>query len=295
MPVTIPALGASSSYRPVAASGAQLEERRARVQQAVDPLADRELAALAMAGDRPVVAAGAALGDGRRACAQLGDEGGHGSWLARASSLAGSSRLRRTGMRPRIGRNRAGSTGVSATMRRLPAPFCALVLAAALLGCTSERLLPAPAATIPFRATHSVLVREPAISIGRPCRLPSCSRCCRSRRRVANVPAGMCTRPREHRGRRPAPRGDPGGSRDRARCRRGLVDALQVEIERANYRLILSPAVHRTCPTAYDGQQVIYTFHISTGDRTVDTCKIAIDPNHPLFVAVSAVLRAAGG
>jgi hypothetical protein len=74
-----------------------------------------------------------------------------------------------------------------------------------------------------------------------------------------------------------------------------LVDALQVEIERANYRLILSQPFTGTCPTAYDGQQLIYTFHVSTGDRTVDTCKVAIDPNHPLFVAVSAVLRAAGG
>jgi hypothetical protein len=74
-----------------------------------------------------------------------------------------------------------------------------------------------------------------------------------------------------------------------------LVDALQVEIERADYRLILSRPVRGTCPTAYDGQQLIYTFHVSTGDRTVDTCKTAIDPNHPLFVAVSAVLRAVGG
>ena len=42
---------------------AQLEERRAGIEQAVDPLADGQLAALAVAGDRAVVAAGAALGD----------------------------------------------------------------------------------------------------------------------------------------------------------------------------------------------------------------------------------------
>ena len=40
---------------------AQLEEGRAGVEQEVDALADRQLAALAVPGDRPVVAARAAL------------------------------------------------------------------------------------------------------------------------------------------------------------------------------------------------------------------------------------------
>ena len=56
---------------------AQLEEGRARVEEAVDALADRELAALAMPGDGPVVAARAALADGGGARPQVGDERRH--------------------------------------------------------------------------------------------------------------------------------------------------------------------------------------------------------------------------
>ena len=56
---------------------AQLEEGGAGVEEAVDALADGELAALAVARDGAVVAAGAATGDRRLAGAQVGDEGGH--------------------------------------------------------------------------------------------------------------------------------------------------------------------------------------------------------------------------
>ena len=77
MPVTIPAPGASSSYMPAGGERAQLEEGGARVEQAVDPLADRQLAALAVPGDRGVVAAGAATRHRCLAGAQVRDEGGH--------------------------------------------------------------------------------------------------------------------------------------------------------------------------------------------------------------------------
>ena len=54
---------------------AQLEEGRARVEEALDPLADGQLAALAVALDRALVAAGAAPGERRLAGPQVGDEG----------------------------------------------------------------------------------------------------------------------------------------------------------------------------------------------------------------------------
>ena len=56
---------------------AQLEERRAWVQQPVDPLPDGQLAPLAMPGDRAVVAAGAPAGDLRLALAEVRDERRH--------------------------------------------------------------------------------------------------------------------------------------------------------------------------------------------------------------------------
>lgn len=69
-----------------------------------------------------------------------------------------------------------------------------------------------------------------------------------------------------------------------------LIEALQVEMGKANFQQIRSNPFTGTCPTAVDGQEFIYTFHLLSGDREIRSCKVAIDPNHPLFQAVSAVL-----
>jgi len=69
-----------------------------------------------------------------------------------------------------------------------------------------------------------------------------------------------------------------------------LIEALQVEMGNANFQQIRSNPFTGTCPTAVDGQEFIYTFHLVSGDREIRSCKVAIDPNHPLFQAVRAVL-----
>jgi hypothetical protein len=69
------------------------------------------------------------------------------------------------------------------------------------------------------------------------------------------------------------------------------LDALTAEIERANFPLIESRPFTGQCPTAFDGQETIYTFHLPTGDEEIATCTVAIDPNHPLFLAVGAAFR----
>ena len=77
IPVTIPAPGASSSYRPPAARGLSSRKARARIDQAIDALADRELAALDVAFDGPVIATGATTGHGLLPSAEVVDQGGH--------------------------------------------------------------------------------------------------------------------------------------------------------------------------------------------------------------------------
>jgi hypothetical protein len=72
-----------------------------------------------------------------------------------------------------------------------------------------------------------------------------------------------------------------------------LVGALRFEMERANFGFIQARPFTGECPTAYDGQEAIYTFHLSTGDERVASCSVAIDPQHPLFRAVDAVLTSA--
>ena len=70
-----------------------------------------------------------------------------------------------------------------------------------------------------------------------------------------------------------------------------LLDALQIEMDQANFAWIESKAFTGECPTAVDGQELIYTFHLVTGDEEIRSCKVAIDEAHPLFRAVSAVME----
>ena len=74
-----------------------------------------------------------------------------------------------------------------------------------------------------------------------------------------------------------------------------LVAALRAEIEAANFPLIESRPFTGQCPTAYDGQETIYTFSVAGGAafERIATCEVAIDANHPLFRAVERTLAAA--
>lgn len=46
-----------------------------------------------------------------------------------------------------------------------------------------------------------------------------------------------------------------------------------------------------TCPTAYDGQEVTYTFYTSHGPEIIASCQTQIDVNHPLFQQLYAIIN----
>ncbi len=73
------------------------------------------------------------------------------------------------------------------------------------------------------------------------------------------------------------------------------LDALRIEVEQANSPLLQSRPFTGERPTAFDGQETIYSFHASTGDEVFASCTVAIDPNHPLFQALAAAIAAGGG
>ena len=68
------------------------------------------------------------------------------------------------------------------------------------------------------------------------------------------------------------------------------MQALVVEVEQADFEAIKSQPFTHTCPIAFDGQQVIYTFWIVTHDEQIDSCQVVVDPANPLFIAVDAAL-----
>jgi hypothetical protein len=76
---------------------------------------------------------------------------------------------------------------------------------------------------------------------------------------------------------------------------RELLEALQIEIDQANFQLLESRPFTDLCPTAYDGQETIYIFTVGLGAgfERIASCEVAIDPRAPLFLAVNAALAAA--
>ena len=77
------------------------------------------------------------------------------------------------------------------------------------------------------------------------------------------------------------------------RVDQALLDALTAEIARADFAAIEAVPFTDICPTAYDGGKAVYTFALTTGAHALDTCKVKLDLDSPLFKAVNAVVTAA--
>jgi hypothetical protein len=67
-------------------------------------------------------------------------------------------------------------------------------------------------------------------------------------------------------------------------------EAMITEIEQADFEAIKSHPFTDTCPIAFDGQEIIYTFTIVGRSERIDSCQVVVDPANPLFVAVDAAL-----
>ena len=71
------------------------------------------------------------------------------------------------------------------------------------------------------------------------------------------------------------------------------IRALEAAIVAADFGAIRARPFTGECPVNFDGQEVIYTFSAPSGEQRLASCEIEIDPEHPLFFAVDAVLGAA--
>lgn len=66
--------------------------------------------------------------------------------------------------------------------------------------------------------------------------------------------------------------------------------ALNDAIWTTNFAELASHRFTGVCPTAYDGQEVVFEFATRTGIQRIATCEVEVDFNSPLFVAVSAAV-----
>jgi hypothetical protein len=71
-----------------------------------------------------------------------------------------------------------------------------------------------------------------------------------------------------------------------------VLGALVAAVKTTHFDAIRARKFTGECPTAYDGQELIYVFGAPGGTQRVASCETEIDPNHPVFAAVTAALRA---
>jgi hypothetical protein len=67
--------------------------------------------------------------------------------------------------------------------------------------------------------------------------------------------------------------------------------ALDAAIKTTDFTALRSHPFTGQCPTAFDGQEVVYEFGAPTGVERIATCEVDVDLGSPLFLAVSTALR----
>lgn len=102
-------------------------------------------------------------------------------------------------------------------------------------------------------------------------------------------PAGMCTSTWViERDGRVLSEADPPEELGRARA--DAMTALAAAVRSADYAAIRAKPFRDTCPTAWDGQELILEFHAPDGVQRIASCEVEIDWGHPLFVATVAAI-----
>lgn len=62
-------------------------------------------------------------------------------------------------------------------------------------------------------------------------------------------------------------------------------------IAAADFEQIKAQPFTGTCPIAFDGQELIYTFQTTSGPQTIASCKVGIDENDPLFQNIAGLVE----
>jgi hypothetical protein len=69
-----------------------------------------------------------------------------------------------------------------------------------------------------------------------------------------------------------------------------LLDALKQAIAEADFAVIKARPFNDTCPTAYDGMEIVVEFATAGGIERIEGCQVAIDWTAPPFVTIKAAL-----
>jgi hypothetical protein len=70
------------------------------------------------------------------------------------------------------------------------------------------------------------------------------------------------------------------------------IDLLRTAIGITDFEAIGSRPFLGTCPTAFDGQELVYTVATVHGPERIASCDVEVDAQAPLFTAIHAILGA---
>ena len=71
-----------------------------------------------------------------------------------------------------------------------------------------------------------------------------------------------------------------------------LIQRLRTAIEHADFTALRATPFTGPCPTAWDGQELTYTFSTPHGPEQISSCRTAIDHKTPVFQTVSEIDQA---
>ena len=178
------------------------------------------------------------------------------SWFARVSGASGSSRVRRTGMAARIARRkpRAGPSIVGRPCRRLAAPHSARP--------------PVP------RRSRSLAAGAGCPACASSARTRPVCRSSPSRCVAANVRTGRAARPWSWSATAASTR--PRNRRTTSGPCRDQVAAIDAAIKLTDFAMRKHPFTGE-CPTAFDGEELVYEFSAPTGVERMASCEVEVD------------------
>jgi hypothetical protein len=67
---------------------------------------------------------------------------------------------------------------------------------------------------------------------------------------------------------------------------------LQAAMKNTDFGALRKNTFTGTCPIAYDGQEVIYTFYLENKTEVISSCQVEIDDNADLFKVLSSIIQA---
>jgi hypothetical protein len=73
-------------------------------------------------------------------------------------------------------------------------------------------------------------------------------------------------------------------------ARPDILLALEAAIDAADFDAIRSVPFTGECPVNFDGQEQIFEFSTADGIERIASCETEVDPAHPLFATVEALL-----